>query len=151
MKQTYRAQQGFTLIELMIVVAIIGILAAIALPAYQDYSVRAKVSELLVAAAPARTAVSEFLQSEGALPVNQAAAGFGTQETNMVRSIVYAETNTTTPRIEVLANVTNVGGAVADGHGIVLVGDADLDTGIIVWDCQALGGMSPRYLPANCR
>ena len=71
-------QQGFTLIELMIVVAIIGILAAIAIPAYQDYTVRAKVSEAVVAASAAKAAVSEFAVSQNALPTTAAAAGFST-------------------------------------------------------------------------
>src|ERR1041384_3861138 len=70
-----RVQKGFTLIELMIVVAIIGILAAIALPAYQDYTIRAKVTEALSLAASAKTAVTESYISNGALPGTNADAG----------------------------------------------------------------------------
>ena len=66
MKQ--RLQQGFTLIELMIVVAIIGVLAAVALPAYQDYTARARMSEVVMAAGPCRTVISEIVQSGAALP-----------------------------------------------------------------------------------
>src|SRR4029079_15346637 len=65
--QMQRSQQGFTLIELMIVVAIIGILAAVALPAYQDYTVRAKVSELVLAASQPKTTIAEYAQTTGAL------------------------------------------------------------------------------------
>lgn len=68
-------QKGFTLIELMIVVAIIGILAAVAIPAYQDYTVRAKVSEVIVAGASAKSAISEGFQTNGMVGVNSAATG----------------------------------------------------------------------------
>ena len=70
-----KVQQGFTLIELMIVVAIIGILAAIAIPAYQDYTIRAQVSEGLNLGGGAKTAVSEFYQDRGAWPSDNANAG----------------------------------------------------------------------------
>ena len=70
-----KVQQGFTLIELMIVVAIIGILAAIAIPAYQDYTIRAQVSEGLNLAAGAKAAVTEFYQDRGAMPDNNLVAG----------------------------------------------------------------------------
>ena len=73
-----RNQAGFTLIELMIVIAILGILAAIAIPAYQDYSVRAKVSEAINVASPAKLAVAEFLSSEGTWPANRTEAGVST-------------------------------------------------------------------------
>ena len=73
-----KVQQGFTLIELMIVVAIIGILAAIAIPAYQDYTIRAQVSEGLNLSAGAKAAVTEFFQDQGAFPANNVEAGIET-------------------------------------------------------------------------
>ena len=69
----YKNAKGFTLIELMIVVAIIGVLAAVALPAYQDYTYKARVSEIILAASACRTAVSEYVASAGALPANAVA------------------------------------------------------------------------------
>lgn len=76
-----QVQKGFTLIELMIVVAIIGILAAIAIPAYQDYTIRSQVSEGLTLAASAKTAVSEFYAQTGRPPANRIEAGMGTTDT----------------------------------------------------------------------
>lgn len=84
-----KAQKGFTLIELMIVVAIIGILAAIALPAYQDYTTRAKVSEVILAASSARTSISEAaaLAAGSSMP---ASATIETQSSTYVSSVTYA-------------------------------------------------------------
>ena len=82
-----RVQQGVTLIELMIVVAIVGILAAIALPAYQDYVVRSKMSETEAAIAACKTSVSEYLSTKNSLPADVTAAGCSTQVTKYVASL----------------------------------------------------------------
>src|SRR5213083_3724416 len=79
-----RVQQGFTLIELMIVVAIVGFLAAIALPAYQDYVVRSKVSELEAALAACKTSVAEYAASHGSAPADTATSGCSTLTTQYV-------------------------------------------------------------------
>src|SRR5262247_420196 len=82
-----RMQQGFTLIELMIVVAIVGILAAIALPAYQDYTVRAKVSEALAAAGACKTSVAEYAANKGTLPGATSTAGCLSTTTQYVSAL----------------------------------------------------------------
>jgi type IV pilus assembly protein PilA len=122
-----KAQKGFTLIELMIVVAIIGILAAIALPAYQDYTNRAKASEIVLAASSARTCVTEIVQSNGfGANLSTCASGFvGTQyATNLVVDATGVITIEGTDEFEDTVEVTltpsgttrnNIGGWICDG------------------------------------
>lgn len=150
MKRTM--QKGFTLIELMIVVAIIGILAAVALPAYQDYTVRAKVSEMILAASAGRTTLSEAYATNGEFPSTTSGAAdyvpnFSSQ---YVASVVY-----TRPSSNALITVTaasNIGGS-ANNQTIALTGVGNATTGTVEWTCAA-GATSPmpgKYLPASCK
>jgi len=138
-----RVQQGFTLIELMIVVAIIGILAAIAIPAYQDYIIRSKVTELATAADACKVSVSEYYQTMGlTFPPSMLASGCSNQVTKYVTSLTVAAG---TGLITVAANAANVG----VGGNFVLqptpVGSGQLD-----WNCTT-STILQKYLPANCR
>jgi len=147
-----RVQQGFTLIELMIVVAIIGILAAVALPAYQDYTVRAKMSEVVLAASGPKTAVAESFQSTGAMPATQAAAGMpavSDTATRLVTSVTY--TTAGAAGIITALATTAVGGGVTAAMGVVLTGTGNTSTGVVQWVCTPTGSIPTKYLPSSCR
>jgi len=138
-----KKQQGFTLIELMIVVAIIGILAAIAIPAYQDYTIRAQVSEGLNLAGGSKVAVTEFYQDTGGWPADNAAAG------------IEAAANINgkyTTQVAVLAGaITVTYGASANtkvAGGTLTLTPTD-NTGAVEWACTA--SFANKWLPASCR
>jgi type IV pilus assembly protein PilA len=145
-------QKGFTLIELMIVVAIIGILAAVALPAYQDYTVRAKMTEVILAASSGKTTVAEIFQTNSLMPVIPTGTGAApvipTQASKHVTSVVYARTSDTVGVITALATAA-VGGGVLATEGVVLTGTGDAATGVVTWVCT--GTVAAKYLPASCK
>ncbi len=144
-----KKQQGFTLIELMIVVAIIGILAAIAIPAYQDYTIRAQVSEGLSLSSGAKAAVAEFYQDSGAWPANNTEAGLAVP-TDIQGKYTLSVTVTT---VGGNANVTVAYGDEANTtlSGATLILEGIDNTGAIEWDCQAGAVLVPKWLPSACR
>ncbi|MDD2920290.1 pilin [Rhodoferax sp.] len=133
-------QKGFTLIELMIVVAIIGILAAVALPAYQDYTVRAKVTEVILAASGGKTAVAEWFQTKGSLP----AAGSLTladQTSKYVASVSAGAGGVITATAT--AEESKISGAT------ITMTPADAGNGVLNWTCG--GTIDAKYRPASCK
>jgi len=142
-----KKQQGFTLIELMIVVAIIGILAAIAIPAYQDYTIRAQVSEGLNLAGGAKAAVTEYSQDRGSFPNTNTLAGISAAtdiKGKYVSQVAVGGSGVVT--------VTFGSGAhsVIDGKTIQLA--PSNNTGSVEWACSSSGAsIANKHLPAACR
>ena len=158
-------QRGFTLIELMIVVAIIGILAAIAIPAYQDYTVRAKMTEAITAASPGKVAVTEFRLSAGRWPDDASEAGFESAiGSKYVQSVAWltgpagSGVCTTTGCGGGALNVAitgDLGGQTAPGELVALVPTVTASESAVDWDCNNVDvsgtAVLDKYLPAECR
>ncbi|WP_312527935.1 pilin [Comamonas sp.] len=145
MQQKNETQAGFTLVELMIVVAIVGVLAAIALPSYQAYTIRARVSEALTLMAGAKASIMEYRLSNGIWPVDNATAGLAASSSinggNISSVVVNGSLITATVRTTMVP-----GGGVVALQGAV-VGDS------VYWSCKASAGttVNPLYLPSECR
>ena len=139
MKNFKHDQKGFTLIELMIVIAIIGILAAVALPAYQDYTIRAKASELVLASSAAKNTISEYALVNATLTIPTSVAVQNIAQ-GMVRSLTWSGTY-----IRVTGNATNLGADIT----LWMKPSGDPTTGIL-WICKA-GGAGTNYLPSSCQ
>ena len=139
-----KMQSGFTLIELMIVVAIIGILAAIALPAYQDYTKRSNVTEGLSLAGGVKTAVAEYYSSEGAWPTSNAVAGLETSTNIKGNAVTSVGVSGASGKITITYN------AKVDGTNNTIELLPDASGGSIEWDCDG-GSVDAKYRPARCR
>ena len=152
-----RLQQGFTLIELMIVVAIIGILAAVALPAYQDYTIRAKMSEVILALSACRTSITEVYQSGGSPPASNGwdcesssatskyVNGISSNADGLVTATVQGISPSVDGTVVSLQPLSTTGGA---------TWSANSGSGLFGWRCGASSDgttTSAKYLPGSCR
>jgi type IV pilus assembly protein PilA len=143
--------KGFTLIELMVVIAIVSILATVALAAYQDYVVRSKTSEGIIFMAEAKTSVSEFYYNRKSMPKSNAEAGLPPADSyNQFNWISTLSVSTTEP-LGVISVTFKIPGSSADGKEVQLT--PDTTDGYVTWICEAPddNGMKRNHLPPNCR
>ena len=148
------SQRGFTLIELMIVVAIIGVLAAVALPAYQDYTKRAQMSEVILAASNCRTAITETVQSTTGTTL-PAANAWGCESTTSsskyVASITTSNAGVITVTVQGISGVTGAVTLIPMKSGGALT-NSDVGVGIVSWVCGGTGTtVNTKFLPSSCR
>ena len=155
-QQNPRSQSGFTLIELMIVVAIVGILASIAIPAYSDYTVRAKVTEAVSAAGAIKTSVADYYYANGELPTSNDEAGLGAAGDYQTEVVSRIDIDTgDTPNIGAgtikVTFKTFDSGIGSDNYLLFIPDDNQIS---LTWSCEAASGngtLPDRYAPANCR
>ncbi len=140
-----RSNQGFTLIELMIVVAIIGILAAIAVPAYQDYMVRSKASEVILRLGEVKTAVSDYYAHHGSFG-SAASVGFNTGATGKYVNGVACGTNCG----QITATTTSTSELGAAAGTTVVLSAVSTTNGVVTWKCKQ-GTIPLKYLPGSCK
>jgi type IV pilus assembly protein PilA len=139
-----KAQQGFTLVELMIVVAIIGILAAMAIPAYQGYSIRAQISEGFVLSGPVTTAVTTFYEEVGRFPLDNGEAAL---ESPAAYSGTYVESITVNGGV-ISIQYGNKANLEISGWSVILTGTGSDSS--MIWACKSDGIISDNYLPSSC-
>jgi type IV pilus assembly protein PilA len=155
-----RVQQGFTLIELMIVVAIIGILAAVALPAYQQYTKKAKMAEVVLAASACRTTITEVYQTLQSAS-GPGAGGWGCESASQTSKYVLSVATSTDGVVTVTA--TGFGDTAIDNNSVTLTPysnnglttpmtvASNFGTQVVGWKCQPVGTTIGKFLPGSCK
>ncbi len=139
-----KVQQGFTLVELMIVVAIIGILSAMAIPAYQGYSIRAQISEGFVLSGPVTTAVTAFYEQSGTFPADNAEAALESPDTYSGQYVESISVNGAAISIQ-YGNKANLE---ISGWSVILTGTGSESS--MIWACKSDGIIPDNYLPSSC-
>jgi type IV pilus assembly protein PilA len=139
-----KRQSGFTLIELMIVVAIIGILAAIAIPAYKDYMTRSKISECAATLGACKTSVAEFAATKGRMPGNVTSAGCSTTASQYCDGLTVSGGSIT-------IQISGTGDTVADACAMTLIPTTGTDNNITAWSGSSSASSCAKFVPAKFR